>query len=277
MATKSNPHYPSTFTPVLERLTTQLIIYMHEGNYNFTPMMLDDTPSIRACTRESVKDYLNFRSSLKVQQEHDILAELLEPIDDDYTNIIEWFKNFQKKSGKLFCVRKSFDHFYLYIDKQKMKQYNLHYVEEIQKELTGGASEKSSISFRDRYSYDSICSDMNGGFKSVIPVQTPPKHSKHEPSRQSFSPHVNSPPGNPRPGNPPSGNPHEGNPYPGNPYPGNPYPGNPYQGNPHEGNPWKYYHPWPMPNRINIALKINKMYESGLLNFHVTTELLSEL
>ena len=288
MATTSNPQHPSVsdkYTPRLKRIAVHLLDYMSQKGNGWTSMALG---FVRNFNSQKMKSYPSFYRLLKSLGHHDLIAELLPPVYDDYPNIIKWFKTFQTISDQLFIVKKTDKYFYLFVNTDKLEQFNLLCAKNVQKELdlaeqpipkqenfpplmtANGNSqtkehedeplETSSLSFEDRYSYDRKFFDFKEfteslktvqkkgirkppGLKSptILPRQEPPRQ---EPPRQSFPQYVA-----------------------------------PYQVNPHQVNPWNYYqyHSQPRPNRIEIALKINKMYESGLISFPVANQLSREI
>lgn len=300
MATTSNPQHPSVsdkFTPVLQKIAIHLLDYMSKKGSGWTSMALG---FVRNFNSHKMKSYPSFYRLLKSLGHHDLIAELLPPIFDDYPNIVKWFKTFQTITDQLFIVKKNDKYFYLLVNSDKLEQFNLLCAKNVQKELNlaeqpipkqdnfpplmtanGNSQRKEhdealetsstySLSFEDRYSYDRNFFDLQEfteslktvqkkairkppGLKSptMLPRQEPPRQ---EPPRQTFPQYVA-------------------------PYQVNPHQVNPHQVNPHQVNPWKYYqyHSQPRPNRIEIALKINKMYESGLISFPVANQLLREI
>lgn len=266
MATKSNPQYPSSFTPILQKIAIHLLDYMSNPGSGWTSMALG---FVRNFNSPKMRSYPSFYRLLKNKTfDITIIDELLRPVYDDYPNIIRWFKTFQDTSGQLFIVKKTNKSFHLFVNSEKLEQFNFLCAKYVQKELDSSEqvipiredfshlvntnsnfqtkenskealeiSSTYSLSFENRYSYDSICFDVNEFAKTVRLVQKPPGlGAPRQLSRQE----------------PPS------------------------------YSPPKYVAPLQnryqlQPSRIDIFLKINKMYESGLISFHVASDVLKEL
>ena len=270
MATQSNPQYPSSFTPILQKIAIHLLDYMSNPGSGWTSMALG---FVRNFNSPKMRSYPSFYRLLKNKTfDITIIDELLPPVYDDYPNIIRWFKTFQDTSGQLFIVKKTNKAFHLFVNSEKLEQFNVLCAKNVQKELdlaeqpipnqdhfpplmnTNGNSQTKehdealetsstySLSFEDRYSYDRDFFDFREFAKTLRPVQkktvkkqpglgAPRQRSRQEPPSYSPPKYV-APPQN-------------------------------------------QYHL--QPSRIEIILKINKMYESGLISFHVASEVLKEL
>ena len=269
MATQSNPQYPSSFTPFLQKIAIHLLDYMSIPGSGWTSMALG---FVRNFNSHRMKSYPSFYRLLRSLGHRDLIAELLPPVYDDYPTIIKWFKTFQIISDELFIVKKTEKYFYLFVNSDKLEKFNLLCSKNVQKELDLAeqpipnqdhfpplmnissnsqtkehdealeTSSTYSLSFEDRYSYDRDFFDFREFAKTLIPVQN---KTVRKPPSLGAPPHLS-------------------------------------RQEPPSYSPPKYVAPRQnqyqlQPNRIEIVLKINKMYESGLISFHVANELLTEI